>query len=124
MRYLAARLAMMILFIMGSIQGMAFLALPARPAPDANQTCSCPMCRSGEAGHHCSCCTKGKTCNCKMSSGDSDQFVPQAAKPGLLHALGECRMAPKSEPMFLTAILPEYTTYLPVVTPPPRAWFW
>jgi hypothetical protein len=123
MRYLAARLAMTILFVLGTIQNIAVLALPTRSSPDANEMCSCAMCRTGEPGHHCSCCIKSKTCTCKMSSGNPDQSWPQAAKPGLLHILGSCRMAPKSEPVLLSAVLLVNTTYLPVLTPPPKACF-
>jgi hypothetical protein len=121
MRHLAAKLAL-ILLVVGATQYMAVLMLPAFPLHDAEEKCSCPMCRTGEAGHHCSCCAKGKICTCKMSSEDPAPSLPQALKFGLLNVLSECRVAPRSERLFLTVVFSAYTTYLQVLTPPPKTW--
>ena len=120
MRLLATRL-MTILLYTGSVLSLPVCYLPAYQPSSATDEASCPMCRTAGAGHHCTCCDKADACTCQVSSGDQDEPVPRALKPGLPSTSCEVRLTFKSAPLLLPAHRSANTPYLPVLTPPPKS---
>ena len=116
-RHVTAKL-IAILFI-GSFSLSMVAMLPDKPPTE--EACSCPMCRMGAPGHHCSCCLKGRTCNCQMSANPQDQPPPRAIEPGLLRARMGLLVKLESGAFVSSGHISCSSPFLPVPTPPPKA---
>jgi len=79
------------------------------------------MCRMGDPEHHCSCCLKGRTCDCQMSSDTPDQPPLRATKPGLMGARMERHVEGESRASDSSRLIASSSPYLPIPKPPPKA---
>jgi hypothetical protein len=88
---------------------------------EAPATCSCPMCRTNADGsHHCSCCAKGKQCECGISPHQHEEFNVLLLEAGILSSSPDLTQLLEPEPLFSSSVLPFSDQDPSVPTPPPR----
>lgn len=91
--------------------------VPSAPAP--SNGCACPLCRSGQPGHQCSCCMKKKSCSCQVSSGLPDRAPHRELTDVRLFTIAY-GISPEPRFLVLHKSFLLRAPYRPVATPPPK----